>query len=161
METRAQNYWRDVGNVDALYEANMELVALNPELNIYDNQWPIWTYQSQHPPAKFVLDEEGRRGMATNSMTAGGCIISGASVHQSLLSSAVRIEEQSTVDSSVLLPSVTIGRRCKIRHCILDEDCVVPDGLQIGYDDALDQKRFFVTKQGVVLVTKDMLRSLR
>jgi len=160
VETRAQNYWRDVGNVDALYEANMELVALNPELNIYDNQWPIWTYQGQHPPAKFVLDEEGRRGMAVNSMVAGGCIISGASVRQSLLSSGVRIEEQSSVDSSVLLPNVTVGRRCKIQHCILDEDSVVPDGLQIGFDPLLDQQRFIVTKSGVVLVTKDMLRAL-
>ena len=136
VETRAQNYWRDVGNVDALYEANMELVALNPELNIYDHQWPIWTYQAQHPPAKFVLDEEGRRGMAVNSMVAGGCIISGAYVTQSLLSSDVRIEDGSIIDSSVLLPGVTIGRRCKILRCILDENCVVPDGLQIGYDPA-------------------------
>jgi len=160
VETRAQNYWRDVGNVDALYEANMELVALNPELNIYDHQWPIWTYQAQHPPAKFVLDEEGRRGMAVNSMVAGGCIISGAYVKQSLLSSDVRIEDQSVIDSSVLLPSVTVGRRCKIKRCILDEDCVVPDGLVIGHDPELDRQRFFVTKRGVVLVTQDMLRAL-
>jgi glucose-1-phosphate adenylyltransferase len=160
VETRAQSYWRDVGNVDALYEANMELVALNPELNIYDHQWPIWTYQAQHPPAKFVLDEEGRRGMAVNSMVAGGCIISGAQVKQSLLSSDVRIEDQSVIDSSVLLPGVTVGRRCKIKRCILDEDCVVPDGLVIGHDPDLDCERFFVTKRGVVLVTQDMLRAL-
>jgi glucose-1-phosphate adenylyltransferase len=160
VETRAQSYWRDVGNVDALYEANMELVALNPELNIYDDQWPIWTYQAQHPPAKFVLDEEGRRGMAVNSMVAGGCIISGARVSQSLLSSDVRIEDGSTIDSSVLLPGVTIGRRCKIFRCILDENCVVPDELQIGHDAAKDRERFFVTKRGVVLVTPDMLRAL-
>ena len=160
VETRAQNYWRDVGNVDALYEANMELVALNPELNIYDHQWPIWTYQAQQPPAKFVLDEEGRRGMAVNSMVAGGCIISGAYVSQSLLSSDVRIEDGSHVDSSVLLPGVTVGRRCKIKRCILDENCVIPDGMQIGQDLELDAKRFFVTKRGVVLVTPDMLRAL-
>ena len=98
VETRAQNYWRDVGNVDALYEANMELVALNPELNIYDHQWPIWTYQAQQPPAKFVLDEEGRRGMAVNSMVAGGCIISGAYVKESLLSNDVRIEDGSIIE---------------------------------------------------------------
>ncbi len=151
VETRAQNYWRDVGNVDALYEANMELVSLNPELNIYDHQWPIWTYQAQQPPAKFVLDEEGRRGMAVNSMVAGGCIISGAYVKESLLSSDVRIEDGSVIESSVLLPSVTIGRRCKITRCILDENCVIPDGTQIGQDQAADQKRFFVTKRGVVL----------
>ena len=159
VETRAQNYWRDVGNVDALYEANMELVALNPELNIYDHQWPIWTYQTQQPPAKFVLDEEGRRGMAVDSMVAGGCIISGAYVRESLLSSDVRIEEGTVVESSVLLPSVSVGRRCKITRAILDEHCVIPDGMQIGQNLALDEKRFFVTKRGVVLVTQDMLRA--
>jgi glucose-1-phosphate adenylyltransferase len=159
VETRAQNYWRDVGNVDALYEANMELVALNPELNIYDHQWPIWTYQAQQPPAKFVLDDEGRRGMAVNSMVAGGCIISGAYVKQSLLSNDVRIEEFSIIESSVLLPGVSVGRHCKITRAILDEGCVVPDGLQIGQDPAADAKRFFITKRGVVLVTQDMLRA--
>jgi glucose-1-phosphate adenylyltransferase len=159
VETRAQSYWRDVGNVDALYEANMELVSLNPELNIYDHQWPIWTYQAQQPPAKFVLDDEGRRGMAVDSMVAGGCIISGAYVKESLLSSDVRIEEGSIIQSSVLLPGVSVGRRCKITRAILDENCVIPDGMQIGQDPALDQKRFFVTKRGVVLVTQDMLRA--
>src|SRR6202035_4923515 len=159
VETRAQNYWRDVGNVDALYEANMELVALNPELNIYDHQWPIWTYQAQQPPAKFVLDDEGRRGMAVNSMVAGGCIISGALVRQSLLSNDVRIEEASVIESSVLLPGVTVGRHCKITRCILDEGCVIPDGLHIGQDPAVDAQRFFITKRGVVLVTQDMLRT--
>jgi len=159
VETRAQNYWRDVGNVDALYEANMELISLNPELNIYDRQWPIWTYQAQQPPAKFVLDEEGRRGMAVNSMVAGGCIISGAYVKESLLSNDVRIEDSSIIENSVLLPSVTSGRRCKITRCIIDENCVIPDGTQIGQDGVLDQQRFFVTKRGVVLVTQDMLRT--
>jgi glucose-1-phosphate adenylyltransferase len=160
VETRAQNYWRDVGNVDALYEANMELVSLDPELNIYDHQWPIWTYQAQQPPAKFVLDDDGRRGMAVDSMVAGGCIISGAYVKQSLLSSDVRIEDGSTILSSVLLPSVTIGRHVKITRCILDENCVVPDDMVIGDDPVEDAKRFCVTKRGVVLVTQDMLRAL-
>jgi len=160
VETRAQNYWRDVGNVDALYEANMELVSLNPELNIYDHQWPIWTYQAQQPPAKFVLDGDGRRGMAVNSMVAGGSIISGAYVKQSLLSSDVRIEEGTIIDSSVLLPGVTIGRRVHIHRCILDENCIVPDDMRIGLDQAEDQRRFFVTRNGVTLVTQDMLRAL-
>jgi glucose-1-phosphate adenylyltransferase len=160
VETRAQNYWRDVGNVDALYEANMELVALNPELNIYDHQWPIWTYQAQQPPAKFVLDDDGRRGMAVNSMVAGGCIISGAYVSESLLSNDVRIEEGSRVEKSVLLPGVTVGRHCKLTRCILDEDCVVPDDLHIGQDRAQDEKSFFITKRGIVLVTPDMLRAV-
>lgn len=160
VETRAQNYWRDVGNVDALYEANMELVSLDPELNIYDHQWPIWTYQAQQPPAKFVLDDEGRRGMAVNSMVAGGCIISGAYVAESLLSSDVRIEDSSVILNSVLLPHVTVGRRVKIKRCIIDEHCVIPDDLVIGHDPVADQKRFFVTRNGVVLVTPDMLRAL-
>jgi glucose-1-phosphate adenylyltransferase len=159
VETRAQNYWRDVGNVDALYEANMELISLHPELNIYDHQWPIWTYQAQQPPAKFVLDEEGRRGMAVNSMVAGGCIISGAYVKESLLSHDVRIEEGSRIERSVLLPGVTIGRRCQIERCILDENCVIPDDMHIGQDHALDRQSFFVTRRGVVLVTQDMLRA--
>jgi glucose-1-phosphate adenylyltransferase len=160
VETRAQNYWRDVGNVDALYEANMELVSLDPELNIYDHQWPIWTYQAQQPPAKFVLDDEGRRGMAVNSMVAGGCIISGAYVSQSLLSSDVRVEDSSTISNSVLLPGVTIGRRAKINRSILDENCIIPDDMEIGHDPVADNERFFVTKRGVVLVTPDMLRAL-
>jgi glucose-1-phosphate adenylyltransferase len=160
VETRAQYYWRDVGNVDAFFEANMELLSHNPDLNIYDRQWPIWTYQAQEPPAKFVLDEDGRRGMAVNSMVAGGCIISGSYVRWSLLSNDVRIEEASVIDSSVLLPGVTVGRHCKITRSILDEGCVIPDGLQIGQDLGLDAQRFFVTKRGVVLVTQDMLRQM-
>jgi glucose-1-phosphate adenylyltransferase len=160
VETRAQSYWRDVGNLDAFYEANMELVALNPELNIYDQQWPIWTYQAQQPPAKFVLDEDGRRGMAVNSMVTGGCIISGAYVTRSLLSTDARIEEFSRVESSVLLPTVTVGRRSLVRRAIIDENCVIPDGLQIGADMAQDKQRFYVTEGGVVLVTADMLKAL-
>ena len=161
VETRAQSYWRDVGNLDAFYEANMELVSLNPELNIYDHQWPIWTYQAQQPPAKFVLDEDGRRGMAVNSMIAGGCIISGAYVAQSLLSTDVRVEEGSRVENSVVLPTVSIGRRCAIRRCIIDENSTIPDGMRIGYDAAVDKERFYTTKAGVVLVTADMLKSLK
>ncbi|MBS0612054.1 MAG: glucose-1-phosphate adenylyltransferase [Proteobacteria bacterium] len=160
VETRAQNYWRDVGNVDAYYEANMELVAVDPELNIYDHQWPIWTYQAQHPPGKFVLDEDGRRGMAVNSMVAGGCIISGAVVRNSLLFSDVRVDDSSYIEGAVLLPGVSIGRRCGLKRCIIDEGCVVPDGLQIGIDATVDRERFFLTKRGVVLVTQDMLRKL-
>ena len=157
----ARSYWRDVGSVDAFYEANMELVTRDPDLNIYDQQWPIWTYQAQHPPAKFVLDDEhGRRGMAVNSMIAGGCIISGSSVANSLLSSDVRVEDNSSIDSSVLLPGVTVGRRCKISHSILDENCVLPDGMEIGQEDRLDKARFFVSRRGVVLVTQDMLKML-
>jgi len=158
VRTRAQSYWRDVGNVDAYYEANVELVHVNPELNIYDQQWPIWTYQLQQPPAKFVLDQDGRRGMAVNSMIAGGAIISGAYVRQSLLFSNVRIDERSNIESSVILPDVEIGQGCVIRRAIVDEGCEIPDGTSIGVDAAIDGQRFHVTEQGVVLVTPDMLR---
>src|SRR6266850_553136 len=160
VRTRAQNYWRDVGTIDAYYEANLELVHTSPELNIYDEVWPIWSHPGQRPPAKFVLDEEGRRGMAVNSMVSGGCIISGAYVSQSLLSNDVRIEDSSIIDSSVLLPSVTIGRRVKIKRCIVDENCVIPDDMEIGHDPVADKERFFVTRHGVVLVTQDMLSVL-
>ncbi len=132
--------------------------TVNPELNVYDQQWPIWTYQLQQPPAKFVLDQEGRRGMAVNSMVAGGAIISGAYVGQSLLFSNVRVEERSHIESSVILPDVEIGQGCVIRGAILDEGCEIPDNTSIGVDRAADMQRFYVTEKGVVLVTPDMLR---
>jgi glucose-1-phosphate adenylyltransferase len=158
VKTRAQSYWRDVGTVDAYYEANLELVHVKPELNIYDKEWPIWTYQIQQPPAKFILDEDGRRGMATNSMVSGGCIISGAAVRQSLLFSDVRIDEHSEIERSVILPHVEIGKNCWVSNAIIDEGCQIPDGTQIGRDRAADEQRFYVTEQGVVLVTADMLK---
>ena len=157
VRTRAQNYWRDVGTVDAFYEANLELVHVSPELNVYDEEWPIWTYQVQQPPAKFVLDDEGRCGMAINSLVAGGSIISGAVVRNSLLFSAVRVDERSQVERSVVMPGVHIGRGCIIRNAIIDEHCDIPDGTQIGVDLALDRERFDVTPRGVVLVTPEAL----
>jgi glucose-1-phosphate adenylyltransferase len=161
VQTRAQSYWRDVGTVDAYYEANLELVHVRPELNIYDEDWPIWTYQVQQPPAKFILDEDGRRGMAVNSMVSGGCIISGAVVRESLLFSDVRVEERTSIYRSVVLPHAEIGRGCVINHAIIDEGCEVPDGHQIGVDREADARRFHLTENGVVLVTVDMLRRLR
>jgi glucose-1-phosphate adenylyltransferase len=161
VKTRAQSYWRDVGTIDAYYDANIELVHVKPELNIYDQDWPIWTYQVQQPPAKFILDEDGRRGTAINSMVSGGCIISGAIVHNSLLFSNVRVNERSSIDRSVILPNVEIGMRCAIRGAIVDEGCEIPDGMQIGVDRAADVQRFDVTEKGVVLVTPDMLRRLQ
>ena len=160
VHTRAQAYWRDVGTLDAYYEANMELVHVAPELNIYDDEWPIWTYQLQRPPAKFILDEDTRRGMAINSMISGGSIISGALVRQSMLFSDVRVEERAVVQATVVLPNVRIGAGCQIQRAILDEGCDVPAGLKIGEDLVLDAKRFEVTAQGVVLVTPDMLRDV-
>jgi glucose-1-phosphate adenylyltransferase len=161
VKTRAQSYWRDVGTIDAYYDANIELVHVKPELNIYDQDWPIWTYQVQQPPAKFILDEEGRRGTAINSMVSGGCIISGAIVRNSLLFSNVRINERSSIERSVILPNVEIGMNCTIRGAIVDEGCEIPDGLQIGVNSAADRLRFEVTEKGVVLVTPDMLRRLQ
>jgi glucose-1-phosphate adenylyltransferase len=161
VKTRAQSYWRDVGTLDAYYEANIELVHVRPELNIYDEDWPIWTYQVQQPPAKFILDEDGRRGMAINSMVSGGCIISGAVVRESLLFSDVRVEERTTMHRAVVLPHASVGRGCHMSGAIIDEGCDIPDGMTIGVDRDADAQRFHVTEKGVVLVTPDMLRKLR
>jgi len=160
VETQAQSYWRDVGTVDAFYQANMELIFVSPELNLYDADWPIWTYQEQVPSAKFVLDEDGRRGVAVNSMVAGGCIVSGATVRESLLFFNVTVDERSEVYRSVVLPHVAIGRNCRIRNAVIDEHCVIPAGTVIGEDRRLDAQRFHVTEQGIVLVTPDMLQAV-
>jgi glucose-1-phosphate adenylyltransferase len=160
VKTRAQNYWRDVGTVDAFFEANLELVHVSPELNVYDEEWPIWTYQVQLPPAKFVLDEDGRRGMAINALVSGGSIISGAVVRESLLFSGVRVDEGSAIHRSVIMPGVRIGKGCTIRNAIIDEHCDVPDGMQIGIDLELDRQRFDVTPKGIALVTPEMLAAL-
>jgi glucose-1-phosphate adenylyltransferase len=155
--TKAQSYWRDVGTVDAFFNANMELIHVNPELNLYDFEWPIWTYQEQAPPAKFVLDDPGRRGMAVNSMVSGGCIISGALVSRSLLFSHVRVDERSRLTQAVVLPHARIGRDCHLTRAIIDEHCLIPDGTVIGEDPAEDARRFEVTEAGVVLVCPHML----
>ena len=157
VKTRAQSYWRDVGTVDAYFRANLELIYVRPELNLYDDAWPIWTYQEQLPPAKFVLDDSGRTGMATNSMVSGGCIVSGAYVRQSMLFSSVTIDEGSEIIQAVVLPQVEIGKHCRITRAIIDKRCVIPDGTVIGEDHAEDAKRFKVTGEGVVLVCPHML----
>jgi len=155
--TGIQGYWRDVGTVDAFWEANLELIGVTPELNLYDEEWPIWTHQEQLPPAKFIFDEEDRRGMAVDSMVSGGCIISGARVCHSLLFSNVSVEDYSIVDSSVILPDVKIGKNCNIHHAIIDKGCEIPDGTVIGRDNEKDKERFYVSPKGVVLVTPEML----
>ena len=152
-----QAYWRDVGTIDAYWSANMELIGVTPELNLYNNDWPIWTYQEQLPPAKFVFDDDDRRGMAVDSMVSGGCIISGATVHHSLLFSKVVVNSYSKVYDTVVLPNVIIERDCSIRKAVIDKGCVIPEGTVIGEDKEADAKRFHVTENGVVLVTPDML----
>lgn len=150
-------YWRDVGTIDALWQANLELIGISPELNLYDSNWPIWTYQEQLPPAKFIFDDENRRGMAVDSMIAGGCIVSGAVVKHSLLFSQVRIHSYSDISDSVIYPDVDVGRHCHIRNALIDRGCRIPGGTRIGFDEAEDRKRFHVSPKGIVLITPEML----
>ena len=153
----APGYWRDVGTVFSYWQANMELCAIEPELNLYNRDWPIWTYQPQYPPAKFIFDDEGRRGEAIDSLISAGCIISGARLKRSVVFFAVKIESYSLVKDSVVLPKVNIGKHCRITRAIIDKGCVIPDGTVIGEDRAEDAKRFHVTPEGIVLVTPAML----
>jgi glucose-1-phosphate adenylyltransferase len=150
-------YWRDVGTIDSFWEANLELIGVTPELNLYDEEWPIWTHQEQIPPAKFIFDDEERRGMAIDSMVSGGCIISGATVRHSLLFSNVVVESYSRITDSVVLPDVSVGEHCIIHKAVIDKNCKIPAGTRIGVDREEDRKRFHVSEGGVVLVTPDML----
>ena len=153
-----QNYWRDVGTVDAFWEANMDLVSVTPQLNLYDKHWPIWTYQEQLPPAKFVFNDDDRRGMAVDSMVSGGCLISGATVKNSLIFSNVKLNSYSLLKEAVVLPNVEIGRHCYIKKAVIDKGCFIPPNTVIGKNPEEDAKRFYVTEQGVVLVTPTMLK---
>ena len=157
VDTGGPAYWRDVGDIDSYWQANLELIGIRPELNIYDARWPILTWQKQAPPAKFVLDDNGRRGEAVNSMVAGGCIVSGARIRNSVLSSLVTVEEGSRVEESVLLTNVHVGRNTVIRRAVIETGCRIPDGMQIGVDPEADRQRFEVSAGGVVLVTPEML----
>ena len=150
-------YWRDVGTIDAFWEANLELIGVLPELNLYDNKWPIWTYQEQLPPAKFIFDDDDRRGMAIDSMVSGGCLISGATVRHSLLFSNVRVSSHTRLQDVVALPNVRFGRNCRVTKAVIDKGCVLPDGMVIGEDPVADAERFYVSPGGVVLVTPEML----
>jgi len=157
-ETKQQAYWRDVGTLDAYWEANMELVSVTPQLNLYDQRWPIFTHQTQAPPAKFVFDEHDRRGAAIQSMVSGGCVVSGSEVKGSLLFSRVTVNPFSQVRGSVLLPDVDIGNNCRINNCIIDAGASIADGTVIGEDHDDDRERGFrVTDAGRTLVTPDML----
>ncbi|MDH4047695.1 MAG: glucose-1-phosphate adenylyltransferase [Gammaproteobacteria bacterium] len=158
VETDAQAYWRDVGTLDAFWEANMELVSVTPQLNLYDEQWPIHTYQRQAPPAKFVFDDPGRRGEAIQSMVSGGCIVSGAQVRMSLLFSNCHVDARSQISQSLLLPDVIVGKNCRINRAIIDRGAVIGDDTVIGENADDDRARNFrVTDSGLTLVTPDML----
>lgn len=150
-------YWRDVGTLDAYWEANMDLLHVSPQLNLYDDSWPIWTWQPQVPPAKFVHDEDTRRGLAMDSLVAGGAIISGATVRRSMLFYGVHVHSHALIEDSIVLPKVVVGRNCQLKKCIIDRGCHLPDGSQIGIDPIEDRKRFHVTASGITLVTRMML----
>ncbi len=153
-------YWRDVGTIDAYWDANIDLTATDPLLNLYDTNWPIWTYQQQLPPAKFVHNQNDRRGLAIESVVSGGCIVSG-SVFRSVLFSTVRVHSYSSVNWAVLLPGVEVGRRARLTRVVIDRDCIIPDGMVIGEDAAADAERFYRTESGITLVTRDMLYKLQ
>ncbi len=156
-ENRQQEalYWRDVGTLDAYYEANLDICSVAPIFNLYDRDWPMRTRPSQYPPAKFVFGEMGRTGTAINSVVSPGCVISGSAVRQSVLSQNVRVNSYSDVDSSLLFQHVVVGRHCKIRRAIIDRDVEIPDGTVIGYDQNADRERYFVTPSGLTVVTRD------
>jgi len=156
----AQPYWRDVGTIDAYWAANLDLVMPVPSLDIYDPNWPVWTYQQQLPPAKFVFDDDDRRGMAVDSMVSGGCIISGAHVSRTLLFSNCRVNSHARTREAVVLPEVDIGRRARLNKVVIDRGCHIPEGLVIGEDPALDAQRFYRSEGGVTLVSADMIAAL-
>src|SRR5579862_8034871 len=148
-------YWRDVGTLEAYYEANMDLVSVSPVFNLYDDAWPIRTHQRQYPPAKFVFAESGRTGRAVDSLVSSGCIISGGSVQNSVLSPDVRVNSYTEIDSSILFSHVNIGRSCRIRKAIIDRNVHIPEGTSIGYDLDADREQYFVTESGITIVTRD------
>jgi len=154
---RGEPYWRDVGTLDAYWEANMELAKVTPDLNLYDRDWPVWTYQEQLPPAKFVFDDEGRRGMAVDSMVSGGCIVSGATVRRSVLFSNVRVQAGALLEDCVVLPDVVVGEGVRLRRAIVDRYCQLPAFLEAGVNPDEDARRFRVTERGITLITPEML----
>jgi glucose-1-phosphate adenylyltransferase len=150
-------YWRDVGTLDAYWEANIDLTRVVPELNLYDEDWPMPGREQHRPPAKFVFDEAGRRGIAIDSLVSSGCIVSGSTVRRSILFYGVRVAEGSVVEDSVVLPEVVIGRGVRLQRTIVDKGCVLPDGFQAGLDPLRDSERFEVTELGITLITPGML----
>lgn len=159
--TRGNPYWRDVGTVDAFWAANLDLASDLPELNLYDRDWPIWTYQEQLPPAKFVPDETGRNGETANVLISGGCIVVGSDIRKAVLFSNVKIQSCCKISEAVIMPDTQIGRGCRLSRVVIDRGCVLPDGFVIGEDAELDARRFNRTDNGVVLVTREMLAKLQ
>jgi glucose-1-phosphate adenylyltransferase len=154
---KGEPYWRDVGTLDAYWDANIELTRVVPDLNLYDRDWPIWTYQEQLPPAKFVFDNDGRRGMAVDSLVSGGCIISGSKVRRSVLFSNVHVQDYCDIEDSVILPNVEIGNNVTLRRVIVDKYCRLYDGFCAGIDAEADRKRFHVTEGGVTVIVPESL----
>jgi glucose-1-phosphate adenylyltransferase len=154
------NYWRDVGTVDSFWESNLDLTACTPALDLYDRVWPIWAIQDSLPPAKFVFDDDDRRGFAIGSLAASGCIVSGAQVHRSVLSTGVHINSFCKISDSVLLPDSSVGRHCNLKKVVVGEGCFIPEGTNIGWDAVVDAERFHRTSKGVVLVTQAALSKL-
>lgn len=154
--TSASGYWKDVGTVDSYWEANIDLAEINPELNLYDKNWPIWTHQDQLPPAKFVFDNDERRGMAVDSLISGGCLVTGAMVRHSVLFSNVRVHSYSTIEDAVILSDVEINQNCTIKRCVIDKGTMIPEGTEIGVNPEEDAKRFHISENGIVLVTPEM-----
>lgn len=159
-DPHAERYWRDVGTVDSYWSANIDLIGVTPSLDLYDSEWPIWTYQEQLPPAKFVFDDPDRRGIATNSIVSGGCIISGSTVRGSLLFSKCILHSYSYIKDSVLLPEVTVGQYARLSRVIVDRHCQIPNGMVVGEDPIFDAQRFYRTENGITLITRETLAQL-
>lgn len=153
-------YWRDVGTVDAYWEANIDLTGVVPELDLYDRDWPIWTYAEITPPAKFVHDDEGRRGQAISSLVSGGCIVSGSSLRRALLFTGVRVNSYGAIENGVVLPYVEVGRSARLKNVVIDSHVRIPEGLVVGEDPELDAKRFRRTEKGICLITQSMIDRL-
>ena len=159
-ETEVEAYWRDAGTVDAYWEANIDLTTVTPSLDLFDHKWPIWTYSEITPPAKFVHNDDSRRGMALNSLVSGGCIVSGAHIHKSLLFTGVQVHSYAHLDGAVVQPYVDIGRSARLRNVVIDRGVRIPVGMVVGEDPVLDAKRFRRTDKGIVLITQPMIDRL-
>ena len=156
----SEPYWRDVGTVDAYWEANMDLVDVTPELDLYDHNWPIWTYGEVTPPAKFVHDKDDRRGQAVSSLVSGGCIVSGAALRRTLLFTGVRVNSYTHMEEAVVLPYVNVGRHALLKRVVIDRGVQIPEGLVVGEDPEVDAKRFRRTDSGICLITQPMIDRL-